>query len=171
MSALRGVTLTAVSAFIAAAGASCVPGAAREGVLGRPVRVLPEQRGPLVTGELLAVGVDTLWLLTRTGMQAIPRDAVRGVYVERHGFGARKAVIWAAAGGVITAGAITAACASEGEDCAAVFANVMLVWGLAGTLAAGSADVSRWMAVVPDEWDALRSYARFPQGLPAAFAP
>ncbi|HWP37412.1 MAG TPA: hypothetical protein VNL18_07645 [Gemmatimonadales bacterium] len=134
-------------------------------------RVRLERRdGSRVSGELLAAARDSVWLLDRDEMIVVPLVLVRSAQVRRPGIGATGILVWAVAGGLLTGGALTAACSKVWEEgCGAVFTYTMVSWGLVGGLAAAiTRSPHRWLALdVP----AFTPYARFPQGLPPRFAP
>ena len=56
--------------------------------------------GERVEGELLALGMVTLWILRSGVVLATPLPAIRAVRVPRHDMDTRKAMKWAAIAGV-----------------------------------------------------------------------
>ena len=154
---------------LAALSAGCATGQAKLQVFGRPVTVVinaPEKER--VQGELLAVADGRVWLRADSGVREIPLAAVREVRVKRHGFGARQALTWAAVGGLVTGGALAAACATvEGNsNCAAVGLVVAGAWMGVGALSARSVESSSLIRLPAPASADLRPYARFPQGPP-----
>lgn len=133
-------------------------------------RVRLERRdGSRVSGELLAAARDSVWLLDRDEMIVVPLVLVQSAQVRRPGIDATGILVWAVVGGLLTGGALTAACSTVAEGCGAVFTATMVSWGLVGGLAAAiTRSPHRRLALdVP----AFTPYARFPQGLPPRFAP
>ncbi len=143
---------------------------ARVPLFGRSVEVKPVSgHGDSATkGELLAVGAEQLWVLEPTRVREVPFGEIGQVRVRLHGLDGGKAWTWTLAGAVLTGAALTAACASvEGDNnCGAAFALTAVPWGLFGGLSARSLEKSSRVLVRGPDFDALRPYARFPQGLP-----
>ena len=137
-------------------------------VVGRSVTVVPVGEGPKVKGELLAVGPDRLWVQGEGELTEVPLPEVREVRVRRHPHGAGAAFRWAALGGLATGGAMAGACASvEGNDNCGVVGLVFLgAWLLVGTLSAFSMESSSRLDLWRPTPEALRPFARLPQGLP-----
>ena len=142
-------------------------------VLGRTVTVVPGGEEVEVRGELLAVERDRLWVRDEDEMTEVPLSTVRAVRVKRHNHGAGKALQWALLGGVATGGALAGACSSvEGsENCGAVGLIVAGAWLLVGLLAAPSMEASSRLELWRPGPEALRPFARLPQGLPEALRP
>jgi hypothetical protein len=154
---------------LAALPAGCATGQAKLQVFGRPVTVVisaPEKEK--VQGELLAVADGRLWLRTDSGVREIPLAAVREVRVKRHGFGARQALTWAGVGGLVTGGALAAACATveDSSNCAVVGLVVAGTWMAVGALSARSVESSSLIRLPAPAAADLRPLARFPQGPP-----
>jgi hypothetical protein len=123
---------------------------------------------PVVRGELIAVSHDSIWLLGDAGLAAVPVGYVRGASLKQHSLDGKAGLIWTLVGGLVTSGALTAACASVEGDCGAVFVVSMASWALVGGVSALSLEVSsRRRFKTPDIGGQLRGYARFPQGVPA----
>jgi len=161
---------------IAVAGSlSCATVGTRSSVLGRPVKVALNDGGKDVKGELIAVGDDRIWIRDASGVLELPVSAVQSVHVARHSFSGGKALRWAAIGGLASAGALTAACQSvEGNEVGGCATAGLLVGGLivgASALAVPSINASRWQSLYSPKPEALRPYARFPQGLPEGVDP
>lgn len=166
---MRRILRDVMALAVVASCAGCATGQGKLQVFGRPVTVVTD--GPnqeKLQGELLAVTRDQLWLRGDDGVQEIPLGSVREVRVKRHGFGAAKALIWAAVGGLATGGALTAACASvEGNnDCGEVGLAVAGAWLAVGALAAPSMEHSSRIRMETPASRELGPFARFPQGPP-----
>jgi len=144
-------------------------------VLGRPVKVALTDGGKDVKGELIAVGDDRIWIQDASGVLELPVSAVQSVHVQRHSFSGGQAFKWAAIGGLVSAGALTAACQSvEGNETGGCAASGLVFGGLivgASALAIPSINASRWQSFYSAKPEALRPYARFPQGLPEGVDP
>jgi len=136
---------------------------------GREVRF--QSGGSRVTGELLGVDQGRLILLRGTGtVDAWPLEEVGEVSVRQHDLSFRKAMLWATIGGVATGLALTAACSSvEDTNCAPVLPAVVLSWELVGAFFGYFLGRSARLELPPAP-DALRPYARFPQGVPSTFS-
>ena len=142
-------------------------------VVGREVTVEVAGSKTRLKGELLVVDKDTLWIRTEDGVRELRLRDVHEVRVQRHGFGARKALTWALLGGAVTAGGLAAACSSvEGDnDCGGVGLVVGGLWLLAGALTAPALESSSRIEYPQPSADTLRPFARLPQGLPPGVAP
>ena len=125
-----------------------------------------------LSGELLAVERDSLWLLlSGDHMRAVPLGNIMRAQVPARGLTAGGVLVWTLVGGLVSGGLLTAACNSvDGSGCEAVFPAVFLSWGVVGGLSAAAMSGSR-AGPVRIEAGSLRPYARFPQGLPDRFAP
>lgn len=132
--------------------------------LGRATE-LSRRHSDVVRGELLAARADSVWLLAEGRVISVRMDEVTGARVVRHDFGAGKVAIWTLIGALATGGGLAIACNQVSDGCGGVFGGVALSWGIVGGLAAISLESSRRVSVDPTE-EALRPYARFPQGLP-----
>jgi hypothetical protein len=119
-----------------------------------------------LAGELVAVDSDSLWVFQDRELLSVPMDAVSRASIRRSVPGGRTALIWSLLGGLITGGALTAACASVASDCGSVFTGTMLAWGISAAVAIPSMEGSRYKRIREPLPNDLRSYARFPQGLP-----
>ena len=137
-------------------------------VVGRSVTVVPEGEGPEVKGELLAVGPDRLWVQDEDELTEVPLPEIREIRVRRHPYGAGAALRWAALGGLATGGAMAGACSTvEGTDNCGVVGLVFLgAWLVVGALAAPSMERSSRLDLWRPTPEALRPFARLPQGLP-----
>ncbi|MCC6244529.1 MAG: hypothetical protein IT353_16925 [Gemmatimonadaceae bacterium] len=128
-----------------------------------------------LTGELLAVSNDSIWLMHDRQIVAIARADVHSVKYRRHNFTPRRALV---AGGVVTTAttvAFGAACAqyqSTTEGSGILCGNAVGGWfaisaSLTGITALWTAWRS-WTVFPLVNWERLSAYARFPQGIPAS---
>lgn len=137
--------------------------------LGGRVRVTQSGSLPRLHGELIAVSLDSLWLLRDSTLVAIPtRDMIR-VEVKRRPMGGGQIMLWGLIGGAVSGAALTAACASYTDGCGSVLPAVMLTWTLwSGIWAAVSGSAYQNYPVEHLQTN-LPAFARFPQGLPDGF--
>jgi hypothetical protein len=106
-------------------------------------------------GELVAVEPNRLWLLDGDNLSAIERAEIEKVSIEIHASGA---VLY----GLATGAGLASAVATQGYML--LFGGPLwLGLGLGTTLAESSAND---VTIKPADWEHLREYARFPQGLP-----
>lgn len=128
-----------------------------------------------VKGELLAVGADRLWLLADTALLDPRISEVARVRIKRHPFTGSTMLVWGAIGAVTTGIALTAACASLGDDGLGGCGLVLPVFGLSWMVVAGVSSLftapSAYKTFRPGQIDDLRAFARFPQGLPEGVDP
>jgi hypothetical protein len=120
-------------------------------------------------GELLSAERDSLWILPPDGgVRVVGLRDVSQVRRRLSGMSAGGILIWATLGGLASGGGLTAACANvEDTSCGAVLPVTLGLWWLAGGVAAAvSGSGQRTVALTVN---ALRPYARFPQGLPDGF--
>lgn len=144
----------------------CVASTAPEGWLETPNVQSPAVYGgwihvrvanqPPIMGELLAVGTDTLYMLTATELTTIPLQQIRRATVTMYQVtqGQEVFVLWTLLG--------AASSVTHGFG----FVISGPAWFLIGTLSTiGYLD---WPTIryPQHEWEALRQYARFPQGMP-----
>ena len=170
---MSGGMQRACSAALALALTDCAT--VKVPLFGRAVEVkAPSGQGDsIVKGELLAVGAEQLWVLEPTRVREVSLREVTQVRVSLHGLDGKKAWTWTVAGAVLSGAALAAACSQvEGDsNCGAAFGFTAVSWGLFGGLsAAGLEKSSRVMVRAPD-FDGLRPYARYPQGLPEGLDP
>lgn len=146
-------------------------------VMGNKVKVdyiqIEEKKGKkkekreIAEGELLAVSPDTLYvsgnkyISGEQGVFAIENVSVRKIEVELYPSGSGKVVLWTVLGTLSTA--------SHGI-------GLILsapVWIIVGTICSAtlSASNDREFSQFEFEWEELRQYARYPQGLPPNFQP
>ena len=167
MSGLRVGALAALLAASASAGA----GAQTRVPRGAMVRV--QRTGVLVDlrGELIAASSDTVWVLEGSQLVSIPAPVVWRVLVKRRPIGARGVAIWGLVGGVASGLGLTVACASYTDGCGGVLPGVLVLW--AGWTAVWAAVAgSEYSDYYSNEFETrLKSFARFPQGLPPSLDP
>jgi hypothetical protein len=154
------------------------PGCATTGggsdpVLGRPVTLVTEPESPKVKGELLLVEKDRLYVRAEDGVREVPLRSVREARVRRQGPGKSRAFAWALIGGLITGGALAAACSSveDASGCGGVGLGTLGAWMLIGALSAPSFEAANRVVLPRPTPEQLRAYARLPQGLPAGVTP
>lgn len=144
-------------------------------VLGRPVDVSGQGEGDArrAKGELIAVGPEQLFVLEPGRVRELPLAGIDRVRVRQHGMDGRHSMRWVGLGALITGGALAGACTSvkgnSTTSCLGVGAVVAATWALIGGLSAASLESSSKLSVTGPDWDALRPYARFPQGVPEGF--
>lgn len=137
--------------------------------MGSEVRInLSRERS--ISGELLAVNQDSVWLLRRHELASVPVSEISEVRVDRGGMRGTTALLWSLTFGVISGVALHIACESVSDGSGCTILPVTLgLWTIVGITSAASLESTRH-ATVPPEPTSLRAWARFPQGLPAAFA-
>lgn len=148
---------------------------ARAGAQDRPTghRVRVTQPGSLsrLRGELIAVSLDSLWLLRDSTLVAVPTRNLARVEVKRRPMGAGDIMLWGVIGGAVSGAALTAACASYTDGCGAVLPAIVLTWTLwSGLWATVTGSAYQSYPAVRVQRD-LPAFARFPQGLPDRFRP
>jgi hypothetical protein len=136
---------------------------------GRHIEVTPshDADGHKVEGELLAVDEETIWVLGKERIVAVPLATVRQVEVRRHSATPGRVARWSALGAALTGGALALACNSVdgNSDCGKIFLSVGFTWALGGAIAAVTLGPSKMG--IDEPWaQSLRPYARFPQGPP-----
>lgn len=160
--------LTRGTALLWLLGVAAAPAQGLKPPLGSQVSVSVSGERSL-SGELVAVDRDSIWLLQRESLASVPLWEVSQVRVDRGGMGATGALVWSLIAGVVSGVALQSACSSVREDCGSVLPATLGIWALIGVVSAGSLQSSRF-TTLPPEPDSLRARARFPQGLPAALA-
>jgi hypothetical protein len=130
------------------------------------VVVRRQQAGP-IRGELIAASADSVWVLDNTALRGVPLASVQQVDIRRFNSGASTAWTWAIAGGLVSAGALTAACSSveDTSGCGIILPLMMVPWLAWGWGGAASLGGSSRRSLRPAA-SVLRAYSRFPQGLP-----
>lgn len=115
--------------------------------------------GEIVSGELLAVEVDAVWLRDRRYVVRIARHCVRRLWLERHRSLAPTTAAWTVIG--------LASAIGHG----ALAALTGPTWIVAGTAATAHHAASNDAVVLPHQLDRLRPFARFPAGRPPRYFP
>ena len=105
-------------------------------VIGRTVTLVTGPANEKVKGELLVVEKDRLYVRAEDGVREVPLGAVSEARVKRHGSGKSKAYAWSLIGGLVTGGALAAACSSVEDTggCAGVGLVTLGVWMGIGAL-------------------------------------
>lgn len=117
---------------------------------------------PVMGGEFLAVGADTVYILTEDGVvQRVPTSTIRTARVAFFDSGAKPLGVWTAVGSISTLPAN-----------GAFMVFTLPSWLIVG----GGATASQTRAPVVDvaegeSWSTVRPYARFPDGLPPSGLP
>ncbi len=146
---------------------ACASTMPRPAVFGRNVEVQRRDAKEPTRGELVAVETDGLWVAGQEQVEAIPLRSVDRVRLQRHEMNGKAAGTWAALGAVITGGALTAACwMAKADGCGKVFLAVGGTWLVIGGPSAASLGESSKLDFRQADWDRLKPYARFPQGIP-----
>ena len=118
-------------------------------------------------GELLAVSEDSVWMVQPSGNVSVPIGEVRRVNVRIGHLTWGDAVGYGAAVGLLAGAAMMTACnQAEADGCGSVlvgFGVSGLIWG---AIAGLTFEASSHRRFTRQQWEALRAYARFPQGLP-----
>jgi hypothetical protein len=137
--------------------------------LGRAVKVtpIPREHAPERSGELFAVSAESLWLARDAEIVSVPWSRVERVQVRRSTLSAGRAMAYSVVLGLLTGGALDAACSQvEAASCGGVLPVALAGWLLVGGLSAISIESSATQTLRAARWEELRRYARFPQGLP-----
>ena len=126
-----------------------------------------------VKGELLAVGTEQLWVLEPTRVREVPLREVVQVRVRLHGLDGQKAWTWTLAGAVLSGAALAVACSHvEGDsNCGLALALAGIPWAAIGWPSASGLEKSSRVLVRAPNFEDLRPYARYPQGLPEGLDP
>ena len=157
------------SAALLLALSGCATMGAKVPLGGRVIEVkrLSSEKPSKLKGELLAVGSERLWLLAPDGVRDIRLQEIEQVRVRLHGLDGKKAGLWTVVGALVTGAALTVACSMvEDTHCAPALGVTALAWGLIGGPSALGLEKSSRVLVRGPDFEALRPYARFPQGLP-----
>jgi len=110
-----------------------------------------------VSGELLAVAPEGVYLLSSDGTRLVPADDVKQVSVELYGSGGILMAVWTVLGTVSTV--------SHGW----FLALTAPTWIAVGASTAGAAGLNNDLDVPPNKVSSLCQFARFPAGLPASW--
>jgi hypothetical protein len=169
----RRALATLLAAVLLAPGCATTGGSGSEPAFGRPVTLVTEPESRKVKGELLLVEKDRLYVRAEDGVREVPLKSVREARVRRQGPGKSRAYGWALLGGLITGGALAAACSSveDSGNCGGVGLGTLGVWMLIGALSAPSFVAADRVVLPRPAPEQLRAFARLPQGLPAGVTP
>ena len=142
-------------------------------VVGRTVTLVTGPGSQKLVGELLVVEKDRLYVRAEDGVREVPLGAVSEARVKRHGFGKSKAYAWSLIGGLVTGGALTAACSSveDADSCGGYGLVTLGLWLGIGALSAPSFESSSRLQLWRPTLEQLQPFARLPQGLPAGVTP
>lgn len=131
------------------------------------------RNGQEVVGELISTNNDTIWVRERETITGFAHATIRKVNVERHPFDGKRSITVSAISGLVTGVALATACSSynrsqnsSSSECTGVLPATVLVFAGVGGLFALSNDYSSQFHLVPADTGRLRSYSRFPQGIP-----
>ena len=119
--------------------------------------------------ELLAVNRDTIWVWRAGSVAPFAWRDVTVVTMPRHKFGGARTLGYAALAGGLTGLALGAEATAYGGNGAAFLAAPMmaLVFVVGGLIPALLDSYSSRFHFTGAEWEQMRQYARFPQGMPA----
>lgn len=152
--------------------ASCIVPGAQISPYGKPTTLYTETAGR-ITGELIAVRGDSIWLLKDGQLRSFAAIGVSMLDVERHSFDGRKTLRWNAITGLVTGSALLVACSlynnkdgSKSYGCPLVVPVSVALFSVLGSVFALTNDHSSMYHLVPADTLRLRAFARFPQGLP-----
>jgi len=136
-------------------------------VLGRSVRITPAERDVALSGELIAVSAESVWVAPGAEIVSLPWSRVWRLQVRLSNVNGGGAMGYSVVMGLLTGGALFAACSLvEDTECAVILPGVLGMWLLLGGLSAMSIESSSQKTLGAAQWQALRAYARFPHGLP-----
>lgn len=148
--------------------AGCATTSAPSGYLPAPPETQREARGGWIElepnvradstleGELIAVHSDTLYVLREAVLETVARSDIRTARVAFYNAHPELLGLWTA-GGIL----------STGTHGLGLILSAP-AWLLAGSIAAISQSYHPFVTYPDRRWEALRPYARFPQGLPAS---
>ena len=154
---------------------ACMPPRTKPSPLG--ARVTLFANSGTVSGELLAINDDSVWVLVpeTAGPTALGRGRIRNAIVHR-GAGAGSLAMRGVLFGAVTGLGMYAACSSLSGDeastgCGGVFVTSTLIAGALGFFAASSMEWARDLEVARVTPAMLSRFARWPQGRPHMEAP
>ena len=151
-----------------AALTSCVRAGYKPGPLGRMTTLYYNAGNITTRGELMAADSNSVWLLQGASLNAYSLASLRRVQIPRHPFGGGQTIRAGVAVGAATGLLLTLACMQvEDASCVAVWPVITALGGTLGALFAVFNDYSTVYRLNPSEWQTIRAYARFPQGLPS----
>lgn len=161
--------------LLALLASACMPARTKPSPLGARVTLYTD--AGTVSGELLAINDDSLWVLSpnAAGPRAVGRSGVRNAIVHR-GAGVGSLAFRGVLFGAVTGLGMFGACASLSGDeastgCGGVFVTSTLIAGALGLFAASSMESARDLVVARVTPAALARFARWPQGRPQMEAP
>ena len=139
-----------------------------EVVKGRSAQMLLQ--GNTIEAELLAVGLDSVWVDQGGLTVGFPLSEVDRVRVRRHNWSAGRMLAWNLVAGLGSGLALYSACQSvSGTDsCGGFFLGWSLTWAVIGGFSGASVARSS-RETVPPTANGLRRFVRFPQGLPESY--
>jgi hypothetical protein len=130
-------------------------------VHGAPVVAITIDR-ERISGELIAVQADSLWILTRDILQPVSTVILRRVDVQRRNPTGSRFALYSLGVGVVNAALLTGACESVSDGCEGVFVASVALWGLATLAAAPGVSRAATLRVEQLFSENLRAYARYP---------
>jgi hypothetical protein len=153
-----------------AASTACVLPGYTASPYGRTASVrFGSSRTDVGTGELLAVDSANVWIMRNDTLLQFDVPTLLHVDVSRHGFDFKRTFTWMAITGLLTGTALTIACNQvEGAECNGVLPEYAFSYGLLGAAFAADNQRSAVARFQPFDWQRMRAFARFPQGLPQA---
>lgn len=165
------VILIAALAALAALASGCTISGMPVSPYGREATLVGQR--DRVTGELIALTPDTIWLLSGQAVQPHTGRFQR-IDVRRHNFGLRRTMTWLGWAGAGTGTALMIACNSyessaEGSgdgDCAAVLPGTVLFFAAAGVIFGSINEYTSRHRLRASDTLRLRAFTRYPQGLP-----
>jgi hypothetical protein len=168
---MRIARLTGLALASAAAMSGCVFPGQHISAYGKTA-TLYLRDGHEVVGELIATSGDTIWVRERDVVTGFAHTSIRKVNVERHPFDGYRSIAVSAISGLVTGAALGAACGSynrqsgSSSGCSGVLPGTLLFFVGVGSVFALSNDYSSQFHLVPADTGRIRSYSRFPQGIP-----
>ncbi len=172
---MRGGWLMVLALFPAAASVAeaqlarqdlTVPTVSRTAGARLEVITFSPRQGARPAGELITVSADSLWLLADSTLVGLALRDVSGVRVRRHKSGMGTMLTWGLVGGLASGGALAGACSTVADNCGGILGGTTLAWLIVGGLAGISLESSQYRTIREASVQALRPYARFPQGWP-----
>ncbi len=150
-------------------GSACAPRiTAHRGAFGAPIRAAVDGAPEALTGELLAVGEDTVWVRVGESLQHAMLSRMSVARIERGRRGMRHGLLRGVVFGVVTGALMSAACSTvdDAGGCGGVFVRSTVIAMLAGFLAGVDNESDRFLRIERPTAPVLVPWARYPQGLP-----
>jgi hypothetical protein len=165
--------IAAIVAMTLAPGCATLSPDKGPSVVGRRVSVKIGSEKEKVEGELLLVDKERLYVRAENGVREIPMGAVREARVKRHNFGMSRTLAWSAIAGLVTGGALAAACGSveDTSGCGGALLVTLGAWLAVGAACGASMEASSRVTLEKPTAAELRAFARLPQGLPPGVTP